>query len=140
MTPEFLEGPIAREYRDILEAATTYEASTRKKAGTGGKQCKSDGCNVPTSGTKCKSDGCDRPTAGTQCKTEGCNVPTGGKNCKTGDGCQSLTGGKNCKTGDGCAVATSGKACKSDRKTCPKKYALQASVPGWSEPPSPPPA
>ena len=73
MTPEFLDGPVARDYREILEAATTYEAATRQKPGTGG--------------TKCKSD------------TKGCNVPTGGNHCKTGDGCGNVpTGGTNCKS------------------------------------------
>ena len=112
MTPEFLEGPIARDYREILEAATTYEAATRQKPGTGGIKCKSG--------------------------SKGCQVPTGGKACKTGDGCQVPTGGKACKTGDGCAVGTAGKICKSDRKVCPKAHALHSSVPGWSQPPSPP--
>jgi hypothetical protein len=115
VTPEFLEGPIARDYREILEAATTYEAATRQKPATGG--------------TKCKSGG------------KGCDVPTGGKACKTGDGCQVPTGGKACKTGDGCAVTTvptSGKACKSDRKVCKKAHALHAGVPSWSQPPAPP--
>ena len=112
MTPEFLEGPIARDYREILEAATTYEAATRQKPGTGGIKCKS--------------------------RSKVCNVPTGGNACKTGDGCQVPTGGKACKTGDGCAVGTAGKICKSDRKVCPKAHALHSSVPGWSQPPSPP--
>ncbi len=130
MTPEFLEGPIARDYREILEAATTYEAATRQKPATGGTKCKSGG------------KGCDVPTGGNACKTgDGCQVPTGGKACKTGDGCQVPTGGKACKTGDGCAVTTvptSGKACKSDRKVCKKAHALHAGVPSWSQPPAPP--
>jgi hypothetical protein len=130
VTPEFLEGPIARDYREILEAATTYEAATRQKPGTGGIKCKSG------------SKGCQVPTGGKACKTgDGCQVPTGGKACKTGDGCQVPTGGKACKTGDGCAVTTvptSGKACKSDRKVCKKAHALHAGVPGWSQPPAPP--
>jgi hypothetical protein len=130
VTPEFLEGPIARDYREILEAATTYEAATRQKPGTGGIKCKSRSkvCNVPTGGNACKTG-------------DGCQVPTGGKACKTGDGCQVPTGGKACKTGDGCAVTvvpTSGKACKSDRKVCKKAHALHAGVPGWSQPPAPP--
>jgi hypothetical protein len=110
MTPEFLEGPIARDYREILEAATTYEAATRPKPGTAGTKCKSDlkRCNVPTGGTHCKTEGCDVPTSGTKCKTEACNVPT------------------------------SGTQCKSDRKACPKTHALHISVPGWSQPPAPP--
>jgi len=112
MTPEFLEGPIARDYREVLETATTYEAATRQKAGTGGTKCKS--------GSKV------------------CNVPTGGKNCKTAD-CAVPTGGKNCRTADGCGnVPTGGKNCKSDRKVCPKAHALHSSVPGWSLPPAPP--
>jgi hypothetical protein len=130
VTPEFLEGPIARDYREILEAATTYEAATRQKPATGGTKCKSGG------------KGCDVPTGGNACKTgDGCQVPTGGNACKTGDGCQVPTGGKACKTGDGCAVTTvptSGKACKSDRKVCKKAHALHAGVPGWSQPPAPP--
>ena len=65
MTPEFLEGPIARDHREILEAAAVYEAATRKKPATGPK-----GCNVQTGGPSCKSD--DR-----------CNVPTGGPTCKS---------------------------------------------------------
>ena len=75
MTPEFLEGPIARDYREILEAATTYEAATRQKPGTGGIKCKSG--------------------------SKGCQVPTGGKACKTGDGCAVTTvptSGKACKS------------------------------------------
>jgi hypothetical protein len=68
VTPEFLEGPIARNYREILEAATTYEAKVRP---TGGKACKTgDACNVPTGGKACKTG-------------DACNVPTGGKNCKS---------------------------------------------------------
>jgi hypothetical protein len=113
VTPEFLEGPIARDYREILESATTYEAATRQKSGTGG--------------TKCKSGGKD------------CNVPTEGNKCKTGAGCGNVpTGGNNCKTGEGCNVPTGGKNCKSDRKICPKAHAFHSSVPGWSQPPAPP--
>jgi hypothetical protein len=144
VTPEFLEGPIARDYREILEAATTYEAATRQKPGTGGIKCKSGskGCTVPTGGKDCKTGDCKVPTGGKNCKTgDGCgNVPTGGKNCKTGDGCGNVpTGGKNCKTGDGCGnVPTGGKNCKSDRKICPKAHALPSKVPGWSQPPSQP--
>ena len=68
MTPEFLEGAIARDYREILEAATTYEAATHP---TGGNQCKTgDGCQVPTGGNQCKTG-------------EGCEVRTAGKNCKS---------------------------------------------------------
>ena len=129
MTPEFLEGPIARDYRDILEAATTYEAATRRKPATGGAKCKSG------------SKGCDVPTGGNACKTgDGCDVPTGGKNCKTGDGCNVPTGGNACKTGDGCSrgVPTGGNACKSARKVCKKAHAFDAGVPGWSQPPAPP--
>jgi hypothetical protein len=112
VTPEFLEGPIARDYREILEAATTYEAATRPKPGT--------------SGIKCKSG------------SKSCNVPTGGKNCKTGD-CAVPTGGKNCRTADGCGnVPTGGKNCKSDKKACPKAHALHSNVPGWSQPPAQP--
>jgi hypothetical protein len=111
VTSEFLEGPIARDYREILEAATTYEAATRQKPATGGIKCKSGpkGCNVPTGGN--------------HCKTEDCNVPTSGNQCKTGDGCKVQTAGKNCK---------------SDRKICPKAHAFHSGVPGWSVPPAPP--
>jgi hypothetical protein len=109
VTLEFLEGPIARDYRDVLEAAFTYEAKVRP---TGGKACKTG---------------------------SGCNVPTGGKGCKTGSGCDDVpTGGKACKTGSGCNVPTGGKNCKSDKRACPKAHALHSSVPGWSLPPASP--
>jgi hypothetical protein len=127
VTPEFLEGPIARDYREILEATTTYEAATRQKPGTGGIKCKSG------------SKGCNVPTGGKSCKTGDCAVPTSGKNCKTGDGCTMRpTGGKNCRTGEGCNVPTGGKNCKSDKKICPKAHAFPSNVPGWSQPPAPP--
>jgi len=127
VTPEFLEGPIARDYREILEAATTYEAATLKKPATGAAKCKSG------------SKGCDVPTDSRGCKTgSGCDVPTGGRACKTGSGCNVPTDSKGCKSGSGCDVQTGGKACKSDQKICKKAQAFHAGVAGWSQPPAPP--
>jgi hypothetical protein len=127
VTPEFLEGPIARDYREILEGAALYEAATLKKPATSGIKCKSD------------SKRCDVPTGGKACKTgSGCDVPTDSKGCKSGSGCNVPTDSKGCKTGSGCDVQTGGKACKSDRKICKKTDAFHAGVAGWSQPPAPP--
>jgi hypothetical protein len=116
MTPEFFDGPISREYREILEAEFFLESSPAKKAGTEGTKCKSDRhCLKPgTEGTKCKSEPlvCPKPgTEGTKCKTDATVCP-----------------GK---------VGTGGTKCKSEPHICPKKGAIAPSVAGWSLPPAP---
>jgi len=75
MTPEFFDGPISREYREILASESRFETAPAKKPGTEGTKCKSEGhCPKPgTEGTQCKSDPsfCRKPgTGGTQCKSD----------------------------------------------------------------------
>jgi hypothetical protein len=76
MTPEFFDGPVSREYREILESESHFETAPAKKSGTGGTKCKSATLICPkpgTEGTKCKSlpQICPKPgTGGTQCKSD----------------------------------------------------------------------
>jgi hypothetical protein len=76
MTPAFFDGPISREYREILDSDSGFETAPAKKSGTEGTRCKSEiNCPRPgTEGTKCKSDTkiCPKKigTGGTQCKSE----------------------------------------------------------------------
>jgi hypothetical protein len=76
MTPEFFDGPISREYREILESESRLETAPAKKSGTGGTKCKSAPLVCPkpgTEGTRCKSDqNCPNKigTGGTQCKSD----------------------------------------------------------------------
>ena len=77
MTPEFLDGPISREYREILESESHFITAPSPKAGTEGTRCKSEK-NCPKAGTdgvKCKSEPtiiCPAKvgTEGTKCKSE----------------------------------------------------------------------
>lgn len=119
MTPEFLDGPISRDYREILESAPFLNASPKPKAGTGGTKCKS---TIPKV--------CPKPeTGGTQCKSE---VPVCPKPDTTGKACKSMP--KVCKKAE-----TGGTQCKSESPNCPRKKADAAllDVPGWSSPPAP---
>lgn len=82
MTPEFFDGPISREYREILESESRFETAPAKKSGTGGTKCKTDPnvCPKPgTAGTKCKTDPTGCPTKlgtdGTRCKSDAHNCP-----------------------------------------------------------------
>ena len=77
MTPEFLDGPISREYREILESESRLEAAPAPKSGTGGTKCKTTpaACEKQgTEGVKCKSEihcpGKKLGTEGTKCKSE----------------------------------------------------------------------
>ena len=77
MTPEFLDGPISKEYREILESESFFETAPSPKADTGGgTKCKSEPLVCPkpdTEGTKCKSDiTCPKKieTGGTKCKSD----------------------------------------------------------------------
>ena len=58
MTPEFFDGPISREYREILESEPHFITAPSPKAGTEGTRCKSEqNCPRPgTEGVKCKSE------------------------------------------------------------------------------------
>jgi hypothetical protein len=82
MTPEFFDGPISREYREILESESRFETAPAKKSGTEGTKCKTDPAVCPkpgTEGTKCKTDAtvCPRKfgTEGTRCKSDAHNCP-----------------------------------------------------------------
>jgi hypothetical protein len=67
-TPEFLEGPIARDYREILESAPYLEAATKKKAVTG------KNCSVPKV--------CAKAATGKSCSVPKiCPKAVTGKNC-----------------------------------------------------------
>ena len=115
-TSQFFEGAIARDYREVLESWPAFEAATKEKAGTTGKNC-SRPAVCPKPGTTGKN--CSRPAV--------CPMPgTTGKNCsrpavvcpKPG------TTGKNC----------------SRPKICAKAMAIdsfQPPVAGWSLPPAP---
>jgi hypothetical protein len=77
MTPEFFDGPISREYREILDSESRFETAPAKKSGTGGTKCKSAPLVCPksgTEGTRCKTDPTACPgklgTGGTRCKTD----------------------------------------------------------------------
>jgi hypothetical protein len=117
MTPEFFDGPISREYREVLESESRFETAPAKKSGTGGTKCKSDRLVCPkpgTEGTRCKTDPtvCPKPgTEGTKCKTDPTVCPR--------------------------KFGTEGTRCKSETRVCPKKHAIALSVPGWSLPPAP---
>jgi hypothetical protein len=116
MTPEFFDGPISREYREILESDSRFETAPAKKSGTEGTRCKSErNCPKPgTGGTKCKSEPtvCPKPgTEGTKCKSDT----------------------KICQK----KVGTGGTQCKSEPHVCKKAHAIAPSVPGWSLPPAP---
>src|ERR1700693_4283310 len=76
MTPEFLDGPISREYREILESESHFETAPSPKVGTEGIKCKSAPNKCPkggTEGVKCKSEPTICPeksgTGGTKCKS-----------------------------------------------------------------------
>ena len=76
MTPEFLDGPISSEYREILESESHFETAPSPKAGTAGIKCKSAPNKCPkggTAGVKCKSEPTICPvksgTEGTKCKS-----------------------------------------------------------------------
>ena len=38
-TPEFLDGPISQDYREILASASSMEAAPTRKAATTGRKC-----------------------------------------------------------------------------------------------------
>jgi hypothetical protein len=76
MTPEFFDGPISREYREILESEPHLKTAPSPKGGTEGIRCKSErSCpKAGTAGVKCKSEPKVCPdksgTGGTKCKSE----------------------------------------------------------------------
>ena len=71
-TSQFFEGAIARDYREVLESSPAFEAATKEKAGTTGKNC-SRPAVCPMPGTTGKN--CSRPAV--VCPKPG----TTGKNC-----------------------------------------------------------
>lgn len=110
-THHFLQGPIARDYRDILESAPALETATKA---TTGKNC---------SGPKI----CPKPNTGKNCSAPKiCEKAITGKNCSAPHVCQKTTTGKNCSAPKVCPKASAD--------------AFQPSVPGWSLPPTPPSA
>jgi len=123
---EFLQGPIANEYRDILESTIAIEAAT--KAGTTGRKC---------SGTKvCPKP---KPNSGKNCSVPNvCPKPNTGKNCSVPKVCPKANTGKNCSVPMICAKAmASGKNCST--RGCREALApSHLPFDGWSLPPAAP--
>lgn len=109
-TPEFLEGPIARDYREILESAPSLEAATKSSTGKD--------CSQPAV--------CPKPNTGRNCSEINCPKPNTGKNCSEPNVCPKAETGKDCSRPHICKKANA--------------EAFHPSVPGWSLPPAPPPA
>jgi hypothetical protein len=65
-TPEFLEGPIARDYREILESAPSLEAATKSSTG---KDCSQPAvCPKPNTGKNCSEPNvCPKAETGKDC-------------------------------------------------------------------------
>lgn len=109
-TPEFFEGPIARDYREILESATALEAAAKSSTGKD--------CSQPAV--------CPKPSTGKDCsKPLVCPKPNTGKDCSEPNVCPKAETGKDCSRPHVCKKANAD---------------AFLSVPGWSLPPAPPPA
>lgn len=66
---ELLQGPIARDYREILESVPAFETATKAKKVKTGKNCSEPTiCPAPNTGKNC-SEGkiCPAPNTGRNC-------------------------------------------------------------------------